>query len=253
MERGKGWVCLTRRWCGGTNDGSMGRRAITQEFYDSLVEGFARHPGSAAAAARWAKCDPRTARRGWAVGWPHDGFKPVSEAIADRQTAARAVLSERAGDEREAARDAAHDLTIRARTDAAKERAQEGQIVRTAKHNALAVASTAAILAKRGFKLAQDLTDEELGALTVMQRLKALRDIAEFNRAVALTSEQAIKLERLVLGEPTNIEEHRHVHAVVASKDMADTIERASAALDRARKVGVVIDVEAIAAATVKT
>ena len=218
----------------------MGARAITQEFYDALVDGYARHPGSGRAAARAAGCDPRTARRGWSVGWPKNGFRPIAEVLAERQAAARAVVSQREQDARTADRDAAQELATTARTDAVKETATDGQIARTAKHNALAALATGANLLQRGFKISKDLTSDELGKLTVMQRIKALKIIAEFNKEASVAADMAVKLERLILGEPGEISEERHVHEFVQPKDMEATITRAQKALARAREHGVI-------------
>lgn len=225
----------------------MARRAITQEFYDKLVEGFARHPGSSSGASKWAECDARTARRAWSVGWPTRGFRPIAAVIAEQQEAARALLEQRSADERSADRDAAEALATTARTDAAKESATEGQIARTAKHNALAALATCANLMKRGYKISNDLTDEELQDLTPLQRIKALKTIAEFNRDASTAADAAVKLERLILGASTANVTHQHAHLYVnvAPSEMEATIQRATEALDRAKKHGI-IDAEVV-------
>lgn len=219
----------------------MGRRAITQEFYDRLAEGFARHPGSNSAVAKFAGCDARTARRAWSVGWPKLGFRPIAEIEHERQQAARALLEQQQLDARAAERDAQTQLAVAAKQDAAKETATEGQIARTAKHNALALLATGANLLKAGYKISQELTAEDLAGLTPLQRVKALKTIAEFNKEAANVADASVKLERLILGKPTEgPQEHHHVHVHVPVDEMAATVDRAQRALERAKEHGIV-------------
>ncbi len=222
----------------------MGRRVIDKPFVDKLTDAFSAHPGNASAAAKSAGCDHRTARRGWAVGWPAAGFRPISEVVAERQQAARALALQRSEDARTADFQAAEAIAERARLDMAREREQDGQIARGAKGNALAALATSAQLLKRGHKISQDLTADELAGLPVRERIKALKVIAEFNREATNAAEAAIKLERLIMGEPTETVRHEHAHVHVSAEDMAATIAKASRAVERARERGV-LDVEA--------
>jgi hypothetical protein len=137
-------------------------------------------------------------------------------------------------------------LAVEARTDAAKELDHDGQIARTAKHNALAALATGANLMKRGYELSKNLSDEELQGLTPLQRIKALKTISEFQRNAADCADAAVRLERLILGEPdAHVEhEHKHVHVHVPAADMVATIDRANAAVQRAVERGI-IDVDA--------
>lgn len=228
----------------------MARRAITKEFYDALVQGFAAHPGNAAAAARAAGCDPRTAKRAWVIGWPqYEWARPIKTVIAEQQAAARALAEQREREreqaEREGHRQAAANVATKAMMDAAREREVDGQVARAAKQNALAAQATAMNLLKRGHKISEELTVDELRKLSTRDRVRALKVIAEFAQTATLTSEAAIKLERTIMGEPDAIVQHQHVHVDVAPEEMGDTIERAQAALERAKRAGLVIDVDA--------
>lgn len=221
----------------------MGRRVIDKGFVDKLTEAYGRAPGNASAAAKAAGCDHRTARRGWAVGWPKQGFRPIQEVISERQQAARALALQRDADSRQADYQAAKDIAERARLDAAREREQDGHLARTAKNNALAALATGANLLKRGFKISQDLRDEDLQELPPKDRVRALKVIAEFVREATAAADAAVKLERLIMGEPDMVVQHQHAHVHVEAKDMADTIAKANRALERAKERGV-LDVE---------
>lgn len=218
----------------------MARRVIDKGFVDKLTDAFARAPANASAAAKLAGCDHRTARRGWAVGWPKQGFRAISEVIAERQQAARALAMQRQADERQAEFSAAEQIAERARLDMAREREQDGQIARGAKGNALAALATSANLLKRGHKISQDLTAEDLAGLPPKDRIRALKVIAEFNREAVAAAEAAIKLERVIMGEPTDVIRHEHAHVHVEAKDMAATIEKANRALERAKQRGII-------------
>ena len=126
----------------------------------------------------------------------------------------------------------------------AREREQDGQIARGAKGNALAALAASAQLLKRGLKISQDLTVEDLAGLPPRDRIRTLKVIAEFNREAVAAAEAAIKLERLILGEPTETVRHEHAHVHVTPEDMAATIAKASRAVERARERGV-LDVDA--------
>lgn len=227
----------------------MARRTIDKDFVDRLTEGFAAHPGNASAAATFAHCDHRTARRGWAIGWPKQGFRPIMEVIAERQQAARALAVQRQADAREADYAAAQAIAEKARLDAARSTEEEGRIARGARNNAVAALMISQNLLKAGLKISQDLTEQELKSLKPSERIKALKVIAEFNREAVSAAEASIKLERLIMGEPTERVEHKHEHTVTVATptEMVDMIDRANRALDRARQRGI-IDATAVPA-----
>ena len=231
----------------------MARRVITREFYEGLVKGFAAAPSNFAAAGRSAGCDARTAKRGWYHGWPKFVWAvPICDVIAEQQVAARALAEqhevERRAAELEGKQQAAANLHTKAMLDMAREREMDGQIARAGKQNALACQATAMNLLQRGHKIAEALTVTELLKLPVAQRVRALKTIADFAKTAIECSGEALKLERLIMGEPTEIHAHAHVHTQVAPDEMAATIARATAAVDRARAAGLVLDVEVVPA-----
>lgn len=227
----------------------MGRRVITREFYDGLVEAYAAHPGNAAAASRAAGCDARTAKRAWAIGWPaYDFARPIKEVVRERQEAARALTVQREQAAAQAAiegtRDSVMALRTQAELDKAKSMADDAQLAKGAKQNALAAAATAMNLLRRGFKISEGLTEEELHKLPPLQRINALRTISGFARDAVECADAAVRLERLILGDPTEVVQHQHVHVSVTPNEMASVVSRAQAAVERARAAGI-IDVTA--------
>lgn len=230
----------------------MARRVITREFYDSLVEAYAAHPDNSAAAARAVGCDPRTAKRGWMLGWPsYEWARPIKDVIAEQQEAARAlaVQHQREQEQQEAAgrRDASARIHQAALLDAAQQREQDAKLARGAKQLSIAANATAMHLLQRGYAISSKITDDELAALPVAQRVRTMRIIAEFAKDAVACAEASIKLERLILGEPTEVTHttHAHVHTAVAPDEMAETIARAQRAVERAREAGI-LDVPAV-------
>lgn len=221
----------------------MGGRVIDKAFVDGLLDAFAAKPGNAAAAAAQCKCDHRTAKRAWALGWPKYGIPPLSETIAAQQVAARALANREETAALEGNRDAHKQLKIEASMHAAKDREREGQIVRATRDSALALQAITMNLAKRGHILTQNITDAELQELTISGRLKALKTIAEFAEKAANTAEKAINLHRLIMGEPTSFiaveHTHEHAHVHVSNDEMVAVIARAQGAVERAQEAGI--------------
>lgn len=229
----------------------MGRRIMTQEIVDRLLESFAADPGCFSRASRIAGVSHRTAKRAWTLGWPDLGIPPMSETIAEQQAAARALAERKAVAEVEAARDAKKELRVDAALNAARDREREGQIARAARDNALALQAISMNLAKKGHNIVQNLSDKELNKLSAPQKLKALKTMAEFNEKAATVADKAITLHRLIMGEPTghvahtHNHSHAHAHVAVPPDQMVSVIARAQKAVESARKRGI-LNVKAI-------
>lgn len=224
----------------------MSNRVIDKEFVDSLVDAFAAAPGNYSAAAKAVGCDHRTAKRAWAIGWPKKGIPPISQTIARQQEAARALAQRKASAEVEATRDAQKAIKMEAAIDSAKDREREGQIARLARDNAMGLQAVSLNLAKKGHNIVQNLTDEELNAMSPAAKLKALKTIAEFNEKAAVVADKAITLHRLIMGAPTATVQHNHTHqgAVahvhVTPNEMVSVIKRAQEAVERATEAGII-------------
>lgn len=201
----------------------MARRPITPEIYAALVAAYRDSPGNHRLAASQAGVFWRTAKKGWEEGWPATlwAAKPIREVIAEEHAMARQTMVERdkAKDEalkrdlEEASRRAV-ELSIqpqaerdRVKQDAIEARAEEGTAVRLARSNAIGLLRTMGELVPAikqlvvktaaQMHLAVDMTPGSL--------VRLLREFAAAAKAVSEATEMALKMERLVLGEPTEI------------------------------------------------
>lgn len=217
-----------------------GARVIDKEFYEELRKVFARHPGSFGKVAKEIGCAPQTAQRAWYHGWPQKGLQPLSEVVREDQVAARALAAQRRTDALEAKRESQVKLEEQAALDAARSREQEGQIAKTARATALMACTAAANLLQKGHKIAGAISEAQLARMNIAARMRALEQMARFAESAARLADHSIKLERVILGEPVSVTEHRHAHVHVEKGEMAATISRANAALERARAAGIV-------------
>lgn len=205
---------------------------VTQEMYEALVQAYREQPGIHARAAKAAKTTPSTATKGWHKGWPKRGWPPIKDLMKAEQLEARAQASEarRLGalayeqqqrDDFQARLEdlsrQANDMKLKAREDAIRTRKEEGEMVQM---------SRGAIRLNLGalIKLSQEVLNKVvpqlvaqiesgyvIGAtgrkrkLTTHDQLKLMNQLALLLSRIIPESERAIKMERLLLGEPTEI------------------------------------------------
>lgn len=120
-----------------------GRRKLTRELYEALVQGYRSAPGVAAHAARIAGCDSRLASKAWAEGWRgYPWARPIRDVLAAEAHDARALAARAMREAEDAARARAED----ARAESVEAQAQERAILRAARSDVLAVLVLAAEL-----------------------------------------------------------------------------------------------------------
>jgi len=232
----------------------MPRRKLTKDYLDAMLQGFREAPGNARHAARTAKCTPKTARKAWNRGVPHchwpEYHRPFAEIIAEEQMEARAKLQEakETGQVQASAAEMQRAMEARAKalTDATENRVTEGKMVRAARNATLttlaAVAQCSAGVAKVGAmvrKALEQLVVEDgagvvcvvadpvqyavaqdpvhLRALSIGEArsfTKTLASLGTALRQVNDAAQKSMEMERLLLGEPTSIVEHRHLENV---------------------------------------
>jgi hypothetical protein len=215
-----------RKACEGYRLGGMsqGRRPITVEIYNKLLASYRQEPGNHHSAGTHAGVFWRTAKKGWEEGWPNYPWasRPIREAIAEEQALARQRLAEQekvrdeiAKREMETALRRAAELSIqpqadrnRVREDSIEARKVEGQIVRIARDNVLqmlgmtgeAITAFRPLLSRlQAALLAPDLEVTPGGVV------KLMRELAATMKAAAESADMVAKMERLILGEPTEI------------------------------------------------
>ncbi len=126
------------------------RTVITEEMAEAMLESYRSDPANAAAAARASGCDARTCKKAYSHGLKSTNnpkyLRPFTEIIADEQVEARAKLhaqeaeAQTIASQMEGARRAGVEAD--AHTDAAKQRAQEEQLVRNARAATIVLLNT---------------------------------------------------------------------------------------------------------------
>lgn len=223
----------------------MGRKAITPETYELLIKAFrdpaaqtGPHGVNMAAAARLAGVHVRTAERAYLEGWPRKGMPSVQSVFVDEQLEARARLAREAQERVEAA---AREREA-ARRHAVEARAAEGKMVelaRTSASQALAVSNTLLAGARKlavtlKGKLEAEAAAQEPG-MTSTQQLHLLSRVVTLADAVNRQARTAMLMERLHLGEPTEIVEHLDDRTDLSAEEVQLRIEAAQQALASVR------------------
>jgi len=221
----------------------MGRKAITQEIYDALIEGWRLNQENAAAAGRYAGADYRTAQKAYDEGWPRRGWEPIRLVIErDMQKARAAMLAEAAA--KAAAEEKQRDDAAK---QAAQSRAQEGQMVNLSKGTALQALSTSAQLAAGARALAglvskrlqaeAQVPDGDPKQMTAGQGTYLLHRVADTMMKINGLAHEAMVMERLHLGEPGQIMAMKS-HTEMTMEEAEMRIAAASQALEQAKRVG---------------
>lgn len=181
----------------------MARRKYTKELYDLLLAGFREAPGNATNAGRVAGCDPRTARRAWRQGWGYSWAPAIREVIRQEMELARierAKLQEQERDQQLRDRK-------RARDDAARAAGEEAQASTIARANSIAAGALIQGLMRSMLPLTKKLQESLVdgGDLKPREMAKMLGDAAYIVRQGNEAIKAAFELERLRVGEPTQI------------------------------------------------
>lgn len=208
---------------------------ITPAVYDALLSSYREHPANHNQAAVRAGCTWRTAKKAWENGWLDKGLPAIEAVIAEEklqaQTKIRAEMAAKRAAE-EAEREGAYTQALEARK-------QEGQVVQLTRAQSLQNLAVAVQLAQAARVLApaiKDFVDVEvtkMKAWTAYERGVAdgsinpndpskvppfakasmsahsatlmIQRITTLNGQIVQTARQAMEMERLHVGEPTNI------------------------------------------------
>lgn len=182
----------------------MARRALTQELYDRLIDGFRQAPGNASHAARIAGCDRRMAARGWEQGWLNQvtWARPIREVIKGEMESARAERLRLQEQEREQQ----NQERQKARQDSVKAAAEEAQAAAIARANGIAVGGIIQGLLRGLIPLTRRIQDNlATEDLKPREIAKMLGDAAFIVRHGNEAIKTAFELERIRLGEPTSV------------------------------------------------
>lgn len=219
----------------------MGRRIITKEDYQRMLDAFRSAPGNYSHASKLANCWHGTCKKAWNDGWPKQGMDPIKEVLYQEQRAARAALevSRREGEveaERQIRASVEATQGTQAGTDAIMARTEEARLVRGARNNAVGLMATTAQLLQGGHKLAKHLKqriEEELDTITPSEATKMITAISSLTKQGNEAAKVAMTMERLHLGEPT---EHKEV-TVNTSFSVADAEKEILAAAEELKRL----------------
>lgn len=228
------------------------RRSITPDFYDALVDCFREFPGNANRVQQEVKKDPRsngtcgwkTAHKAWNDGWPVLQLKPIKDVIHLEEVTARRLLEkERQKSEEEILAAATSDETLmreKAREDAIIARVAETRLVREARQNAIELLSNSKELLRGFGKLAPRIvrhldkmkieTDED-----VERAARVLWRVATSSRAATESGMKVLQMERLLLGQPTEIIGIKDVEGI-SDVDALAELDAAARAAERVRE-----------------
>lgn len=124
--------------------------------------------------------------------------------------------------------------------DAVKSRIEAGKTVRLMRTNANGLLGYSAVLMRTLAPVAKGLIEAaEIGDMTVSERLKVLKTVAEFASISGAVADKANKLEESALGTLSgSIEGMEDVADDLSSEEALAILESASAALEMAKKEG---------------
>lgn len=185
-------------------------RCITRDDYDALLHAYRKVPGNFSGASKATGCCRATCRRGWEIGWPRWGFKPIKDVLAEEAAEVRRRLEEVAERERRAQERERRLKPLvdseKDRLDAMARREQWAQTCKGARSNAQLMLLNINEMLKTAFSRAGEvkrlLTEAEF---TPLQWLRVTRELTATGRMVTEALHLTLQTEHLALGQPTEI------------------------------------------------
>lgn len=214
----------------------MAAPVIETKVWTRLLNAWREDQGNVSKAARAAGISRPTARRAINDGYPDADppRRPIRDIVAEEMVAARAAMAaEREVTARTTARD--HELenaarrqreAEKARADAVEARRQEAQMVRSQRGNVLALIGINGQCLRGALQLSEKIQKELAeGDMTTAQKLTALTRLGLLTQRISSAASEVVRMERLLLGEPTEI---------VGSRDLSEIgFEEALAELEK--------------------
>lgn len=215
-----------------------GKRTITREIYDQLVESFRKHGDNFKAVCEEVGVHWHTAKKAWKEGWAHQKSKPwalpIKDVLKEEQIAARAALAREkhdlVNDHRIARQTALQEAIEAGFQDLVDSRAKQGKVIRAARDNSIAALIVSQKLLKASIPLADKIVAElETTQLDVFQKMRLMRQLGRFASDAIEMSQVVEEMERKALGEPDTILE--------VQQGIAMTADDARATLDELKVV----------------
>jgi hypothetical protein len=180
-----------------------------------MLKAFRADPGKIANAARKAGVARKTARRCWQEGWAARSMPSAQDVLEHEKELARARRAQAERGEIEYSSDAVREQAMRemtarlqARDDAVEARRQEGQMVKLARSNTISMMASASRLIRAADEKAKGLREDiEKGSvsMTPTQTITFIRDCAYLAKAGSEATKLNLEVERLLMGQPTEI------------------------------------------------
>lgn len=227
---------------------------MDQDTWDALVEAYRGDPGNHSRAARLAGVQWRTARRAYEVGYPERPWatKSIKQLLHEDAELGRARAQLEADrlevEEERRVTDADRDREA-ARQHAARAKTEEAVLVSAARAAAMR-GLAAAIEASGGLRAAMRKVGEELTMMSnEVKPLSAAdrtflvqtgRRFASILRDLASAGQVAMEMERLYLGEPTQVVGVKSVEDEATTEELVRMAGYADEVLRRAHERGVV-------------
>lgn len=167
--------------------------------YELLVLAYRDKPANHTYAAKYAKCNWRTAKRAWTTGWKKYALRPIQDITYEDRVAARSLaFKEMEAEEHERAL-----MELEAHNEAAAVLTEEGKILRLGRQSLFANMGITARLMPAVQLIAQKLEQQiKDGNFTNREGLYILRLVANIQRTHLLTARDLIESEHRERGEP---------------------------------------------------
>lgn len=217
-------------------------RTLTREDYDKLVHAFHQVPGNFFAASRLAGVCRATARRAWELGFPKRGWDPIKDVLAAEAAEVRRRMDEQ--EERERAL-AARERRLKPLVDgeaerrsSVKRREEWAAACTAARRNSQLMLLTTNELLQAAYARAPEMKRKLLEdkSLSPAEYVKIVKELTSTGKAVSDALQTTQQVERLALGQPTEIV---GLQPMLATREEAvRQIERSKAAIERAMRKG---------------
>jgi hypothetical protein len=179
----------------------VGKKAISRELYEQMLEAFREEPGNVGYVAKKCDVEYRTAAKCWKVGWESKYFDPAKDKIEQELIAEQLATRTRLANSIKS--DTKSEVV---RQDAVEIRTHETKMVRGARENCIALMACSQKLLGGAFQLSarlgELLRNEQLG---VKDGIAVLATIGKLIKDGNESAKLSLVLERLLVGAPTEI------------------------------------------------
>jgi hypothetical protein len=189
--------------------------------YATLVSAFRIRPGVVSHAAKAAGVDFTTAKKAWLVGFDYMNKPAIRVLLEEEMILARGMMDEGRlqGEKKLAEEKVVSDYLAKekAKKDQAKARSEEAKMVRGMRDNVIKLSTITGRalqgLLQQAAKIERELRrgiDEATGKkMSIRQKMVALNRLSLLISRSAQAGNDVIRMERVLLGEPTDIIGHQ--------------------------------------------